>query len=531
MRFPVSIVKGIRQACGEDFIIIYRLSMLDLIEQGSSWKEIVALAKRIEEAGASIINTGIGWHEARIPTIATSVPRAGFSWVTKKLKGEVKVPLITTNRINMPHTAERVLAEGHADMISMARPFLADPFWVRKAAEGREDEINTCIGCNQACLDHTFKGKQASCLVNPRAGYETTLNLKPVPMNKRKRIAVVGSGPAGLAAATSCAERGHSVTLFERAANIGGQARSYEIFNMAKLIPGKEEFFETLRYFSRRIDIVGVDLRLNTKIDATSLQAADPAFDAVVLATGVLPRKLSLEGADHPKVLSYVDVLRGEAEVGRKVAVIGAGGIGFDVSEYLLGEKARETPPERRIEDIPSFLKEWKIDRDLSNRGGITKFDTSANPERHLREIWLCQRKKGGLGKALGKTTGWIHRTSLKKKGVNMLAGVSYEKIDDQGLHLKVDGESRLLDVDNVVVCAGQEPLNDLQIPLQDGGMSVFLIGGAEKAAELDAKRAIDQGTRLAAVVEDAKSGQVYNAPESLKEKVQAQVVYGILSV
>ncbi|CAM9382574.1 unnamed protein product [Ectocarpus sp. 13 AM-2016] len=521
MRFPVSVVEGIREACGDDFIIIYRLSMLDLIEKGSSWEEIVELAKNIEKAGASIINTGIGWHEARVPTIATSVPRAGFSWVTKKLKGQVSVPLITTNRINMPDTAEKVLAEGHADMISMARPFLADPFWVRKAAEGRVDEINTCIGCNQACLDHTFKGKQASCLVNPRAGYETTLNLLPVKREKVKRVAVVGSGPAGLAAATGCAERGHNVTLFEGANQLGGQ------FNMAKLVPGKEEFYETLRYFKRKIDLTGVDIRLNTKVDAPSLLASDPGFDAVILATGVLPRKLNFEGSDHPKVLSYVDVLRHKAEVGRRVAVIGAGGIGFDVSEYLLGEKALQTPAEERLQDVPSFLKEWKIDRHLSNRGGLADGTSGGNSGHNSREIWLCQRKKAPLGKGLGKTTGWIHRTSLKKHGVHMLGSVSYDKVDDEGLHIKVDGESMVLPVDNVIVCAGQEPLKDLEDPLKEAGMPVFLIGGAEKAAELDAKRAIDQGTRLAAVVEDAHSGDVYNAPESLKAKVLQAMTQG----
>ncbi|MCL4150683.1 UNVERIFIED_CONTAM: hypothetical protein GTU68_006122 [Idotea baltica] len=483
MRLPIELVKQTRKAVGKEFIIIYRLSMLDLVEGGSSWEEIVQLGKEIEKAGATIINTGIGWHEARIPTIATSVPRAAFTWVTKKMKEEIKIPLITSNRINMPETAEKVLAEGDADMISMARPFLADPEWVNKAKEERADEINTCIGCNQACLDHVFQQKVASCLVNPRACHETELNYNPT--TNQKKIAVIGAGPAGLAAATISAERGHLVTLFDAASEIGGQ------FNMAKHIPGKEEFYETIRYFNKQIEIHNVTVKLNTKVSVSDLEKSD--FDEIVLATGIKPRELKIEGINHKKVLSYIDVLKHKKPVGKRVAVIGAGGIGFDVSEYLSHEG------ESTSQNIDAWLQEWGIDKSLEARAGIE----GVKPEFHPspREIFMFKRSKGKFGANLGKTTGWIHRSTLKKKKVQFIGEVSYTKIDDQGLHYTQNDEQKVLEVDNIVICAGQTPFKELYQPLLDLGKNVHVIGGADFASELDAKRAINQGAKLAAVL------------------------------
>ncbi|WP_438989685.1 FAD-dependent oxidoreductase [Polaribacter sp.] len=481
MRFPIELVKQTRKAVGDKFIIIYRLSMLDLVEQGSSWEEIVQLAKAIEKAGATIINTGIGWHEARIPTISTSVPRAAFTWVTKKMKAEINIPLITSNRINMPETAEKVLAEGDADMVSMARPFLADPEWVHKAKEERADEINTCIGCNQACLDHVFKQKVASCLVNPRACHETELSYSQT--RNRKKIAVVGAGPAGLAAATIAAQRGHQVTLFDAASEIGGQ------FNMAKQIPGKEEFYETIRYFNKQIEIHKVTLKLNKKVSVADLENSD--FDAIVIATGIKPRVLNIEGVNHPKVLSYIDVLKHKKPVGKRVAVIGAGGIGFDVSEYLSHEG------ESTSKNIDAWLQEWGIDKTLKARAGIE--GVKPNLHHSPREIYMFKRSAGKFGGNLGKTTGWIHRSTLKKKKVQFIGEVSYQKIDDQGLHYTQNNEAKVLEVDNVVICAGQIPFKELHQPLLDLGKNVHVIGGADFASELDAKRAINQGARLAA--------------------------------
>ncbi|MBI6578075.1 NADPH-dependent 2,4-dienoyl-CoA reductase [Pseudomonas viridiflava] len=483
MRLAVEIVTRVRQAVGPNFIIIFRLSMLDLVEGGSTWQEIVQLAKAVEQAGATIINTGIGWHEARIPTIATKVPRAAFSKVTAKLRGSVNIPLITTNRINTPEVAERILSEGDADMVSMARPFLADPEFVNKAAAGQAELINTCIGCNQACLDHTFGGKLTSCLVNPRACYETELNY--LPTRQIKKIAVVGAGPAGLAAATVAAERGHQVTLFDSASEIGGQ------FNIAKRIPGKEEFSETLRYFTHKVQDTGIDLRLNTRVTAQDLLGA--GFDDVILATGIAPRTPAIPGIDNPKVLSYLDVILQRKPVGRSVAVIGAGGIGFDVSEYLVHQGIATSL------DREAFWKEWGIDTTLEARGGVA----GIKPEVHApaRQVFLLQRKSSKVGDGLGKTTGWIHRTGLKNKQVQMLNSVQYLKIDDAGLHIRIgeEGEEKLLPVDNIVICAGQDPLRELYDDLVAAKQSVHLIGGADVAAELDAKRAIDQGSRLAA--------------------------------
>lgn len=480
MRLPVEVVRRVREAVGEKFIIIYRLSMLDLVEGGSSFDEVVTLGKAIEKAGATIINTGIGWHEARIPTIATKVPRAAFTWVTARFKQELSIPLVTSNRINTPEVLEEVLERGDADMVSMARPFLADSDFVAKAAAGKSDEINTCIGCNQACLDHVFVGTMTSCLVNPRACFETELNL--IPTANTKKLAVVGAGPAGMSFAVSAATRGHDVTLFDAADKIGGQ------FNIANQIPGKEEFSETMRYYSRQIELTGVTLKLNTKVNVDDLNNSD--FDEVILATGIVPRTPPIEGINHPKVLNYIDVLKDKKDVGKRVAVIGAGGIGFDVSEYIT-----HAGPTTSL-DIPAFMKEWGVDMTLSARGGIE--GVQAQPTPSPREVFLLQRKEKKVGGGLGKTTGWIHRTGLINKGVKMIPGCEYQKIDDAGLHIKVGNEERILEVDNVIICAGQDPQRELAEGLSK---TVHLIGGADVASELDAKRAISQGVRLAAVI------------------------------
>ena len=482
IRLPIEIVRRTREEVGENFIIIYRLSMLDLVEGGSTLEEVIHLAKKIEQAGATIINTGIGWHEARIPTIATKVPRAAFTWVTEKLKGHVSIPLITSNRINTPEMAEHVLAAGHADMISMARPLLADAFFVEKAEQGKSDEINTCIGCNQACLDHIFSMRIATCLVNPRACYETELIFKETA--RSKNIAVVGAGPAGLSFATYAADRGHKVTLFEGANQIGGQ------FNIAKTIPGKEEFYETLRYFKRKIELQpNITLKLNHWANLDELSQAE--FDEVVIASGVTPRQLDVEGINHPKVLSYIEVLKDRLPVGQRVAIIGAGGIGFDTAEYLshTGESSSL--------NTHKFYDEWGIDTSYAHVGGLKE----PVLERSEREIYLLQRKTNSVGAGLGKTTGWIHRTGLKHRNVNMIPGASYEKIDDQGLHIVVNGQPKLLEVDHVVICAGQEPFTAMYEQLQTAGKTVHLIGGALEAGELDAKRAIRQGAELASVI------------------------------
>ena len=487
MRLAVEIVQRVREAVGPDFILIYRLSMLDLIPDGSSWDEAVTLARAIAKAGATIINTGIGWHEARIPTIATSVPRGAFAWVTKKMRETLRaegitVPLVTSNRINMPEVGEQILADGCADMVSLARPLLADPDFVRKAREGRSEDINTCIACNQACLDHTFQLKLASCLVNPRAGHETEIVLRPAPA--KKRYAVIGAGPAGLAAATTLAERGHEVHLFEAGERIGGQ------FNMAKRIPGKEEFHETLRYFERRLAATGVQLHLSTRADAQALAAQK--FDAVLLATGVIARDPKIPGQDGPNVLSYIDVLLHGKPVGERVAIVGAGGIGFDVAEFLV-TPAGHSP----TMNLHEWLAEWGVADPAQVRGGVTR----AQPAPPARKVTLLQRKAGKLGKGLGKTTGWIHRAALQMKQVEMIGGVNYERITPQGLFVtygekRADGQ--LIECDTVVLCAGQEPLRELEAPLRAAGVAVHLIGGAHEAGELDAKRAIDQGMRLA---------------------------------
>ncbi|MEV5529235.1 NADPH-dependent 2,4-dienoyl-CoA reductase [Streptomyces prunicolor] len=478
-RFPVEIVRRVREAVGEDFIIVYRLSMLDLVPGGSTLDEVVMLAKAVEAAGATIINTGIGWHEARIPTIATSVPRGAYTWVTKKLMGAVSVPLVTTNRINTPELAEQLLADGYADMVSMARPMLADPDFVAKAAADRSAAINTCIGCNQACLDHTFSGKITSCLVNPRACHETELVLAPTRLSKR--VAVVGAGPAGLACAVSAAECGHQVTLYDAASEIGGQ------LNVARQVPGKQEFDETLRYFRTRLDEHEVDVRLNTPVTAGDLGD----FDEVVVATGVTPRTPDIPGVDHPSVVGYLDVLRDRVPVGDRVAILGAGGIGFDVAEFLTdgGDKASEDPA--------TYFRAWGVDMDYAAPGGLTAPERPAPP----RSVHLLQRKATKVGAGLGKTTGWIHRTELKHRGVTMVPGVQYDLIDDAGLHVTVDGTSTVLEVDTVVLCTGQDPRRDLYDELTAAGRTVHLIGGADVAAELDAKRAIKQGTEVAAAL------------------------------
>ncbi len=484
MRFPVEIVKRTREALGKHFIIIYRLSMMDLVPDGSQWLEVVRLAKAVEQAGATIINTGIGWHEVRIPTIATKVPRAAFTWVTHKLRGEVKIPLMTNNRINKPEVAEKVIADNHADLVSMARPLLADPDFVNKARTGEQESINTCIACNQACLDFIFQKKNATCLVNPQACNETILKFKPA--KQIKKIAVIGAGPAGLSFAVEAAKRGHHITLFEQQAEIGGQ------FNFAKKVPGKEEFYETLRYFNNQLQAHGVEVLLNTK--ATVALLKEKGFDEVVLASGIKPRVPEIEGITHPKVLSYIDVITGKKTVGKSVAIIGAGGIGFDVAEFLSHHP--DIHPSQNIED---YLHYWGIDPKNEARGGVQGiFPLEITSP---RQIYLLQRKQEKMGKNLGKTTGWIHRTELKRKKIKMMEGVSYQKIDDAGLHIAKDGKTEVLDVDNVVICAGQLPLKELMQPLMDANIKVSLIGGADVAVELDATRAIRQGAELAASI------------------------------
>ncbi len=482
-RFPVEIVRRTRERCGADFIIMYRLSVLDLVEGGNPWDETVALAKLVEQAGATLINSGIGWHEARIPTIAHMVPRGAFTWATARLMGEVAIPLIASNRINTPELAERILARGDADMVSLARPFLADPEFALKATQDRGDEINTCIACNQACLDQIFVGEICSCMVNPRACAETLLAIEPAA--RPKHIAVVGAGPGGLAYAAVAARRGHKITLYEAADRLGGQ------FNMAKVIPGKEDYAETIRYFGRMLELHDVDVRLGHRAGAGDLLAN--GYDEVVLATGVTPRELDIPGIDHPMVLSYVDVLWHGAPVGSRVAIVGAGGIGFDMAEFLghAGGPADLDEP-----DVAGFLAEWGIDRDQRTPGGL---DPRGGQMLSPREVFLLQRKTSKHGRSLGKTTGWVHRMVLMRKNVTMIAGVEYRKVDDRGLHITVDGEPRLLEVDNVVVCAGQEPLRDLYDGIKAAGLPVHLVGGADEAVELDAKRAIAQATKLAA--------------------------------
>ena len=472
IRFALEIIRRTRAACGNQFIIIYRQSLLDLVDEGSSWEEVVLLAKAVESAGANIINSGIGWHEARVPTIATNVPRGAFSWVTHKLKSELTIPIIATNRINTPEIAEKILAEGHADLVSMARPFLADPALVKKAQEGLAEEINTCIGCNQACLDHTFSGKTASCLVNPFACRET--ELKALPAEASKKIAVVGAGPSGISCAITLSQRGHEVHLFEASAEIGGQ------FKIAKEIPGKEEFSETLRYYNRQLELTGVRLFLNKFFE----REISNEFDEVVVATGVTARKAGIRGEDHPSVLSYTDVVLHKKPVGKSVAIVGAGGIGFDVAEFLSGK------PHIGVRE---FMEEWGVDMSYSKPGAKKK----PSPSPSSREIFLLQRSEGKMGSKLGKTTGWIHRSSLKMRNVKMISGVKYNHIDDEGLHMTVNGKAQTLSVDNIVICAGQVSQNRLFEELKDAGKKVHLIGGAAGAGELDAKRAIEEGTLL----------------------------------
>jgi 2,4-dienoyl-CoA reductase (NADPH2) len=555
IKLPVDIVTKMRQAVGPDFIIIFRLSMLDLIEDGSNWQEIVILAKELQNAGATIINTGIGWHEARVPTIATKVPRAGFAWVTEKMMQEKKgpgdgphdgpgdgpgdtnndqlltLPLCATNRINTPEVGDALIREGKADLVSMARPFLADPHFVNKAAENKVEEINTCIGCNQACLDFTFKGMRSSCLVNPTAGYERDMKEIPVTQDSdRKRIAVVGAGPAGLSFATTAARRGHHVTLFDKSHEIGGQ------FNLAKKIPGKEEFYETLRYFRARLELDGVDVRLGEQVTPDDLLlGVDPGeqtFDSVVMATGVVPRSLVgvLPGADHPNVVSYIDVLNGTVEIGQRVAVIGAGGIGFDVAEFLAHAKGSEEASEE--EHIHSFMNKWGVDVTNNERGGVLPTGKQEDLWQSPRHVYLLQRSSKKHGSGLGKTTGWIHRAGLNNSGVEMLGGCTYNKIDEEGnVHVTITTkdrktkktihvEERVLVVDHVVVCAGQEPLRALEQPLKEQGMDVFRIGGSENAGDLDANRAFDQGTRLALQFEHAQPGDVFERPLGVQASI-----------
>lgn len=483
MRLAIETIKAVRAKVGEKFIIIFRLSMLDLVEGGNSWEDVVTMAKAVEKAGATLINTGIGWHEARVPTIVTSVPRAAFTWVTERMKQEVSIPLITTNRINTPEVAEQVLASGQADMVSMARPFLADENFINKAAANKADEINTCIGCNQACLDHVFQQKRASCLVNPMACYETELVIEK--SNKAKKLAVIGAGPSGLAFSVYATQRGHEVELFDKIGEIGGQ------FNVAKQIPGKEEFYETLRYFTKQLSLHKVKVHLNNEQSAEKLLAA--GFDEVILATGIKPRKLTIDGLEQGfatnKVLTYLQVIKDKAEVGTNVAIIGAGGIGFDVATYL-SEKSLTNEPE-------AWLKNWGVDKSYQQAGAL--LNKQDIPEhKSARNITLLQRKTSKVGKGLGKTSGWVHRANLVKHGVNMVAGASYKAITDKGLLIEVDGKEQLLEVDNIIICAGQEPNRDLQQALIDGGLPVHLIGGANVASELDAKRAIRQAAELA---------------------------------
>lgn len=473
MRFPLEIVKSIREAVGDDFIIIFRLSMLDLVEQGSTFEDVVLLAQKLEEAGVTIINTGIGWHEARVPTIATQVPRGAFSWVTEKVKPHVSIPVVTCNRINTPEEAERILSSGQADMVSMARPFLADPDFVNKAAQDQAQFINTCIGCNQACLDNVFKGKRASCLVNPRACYETEIVVQPAQATKT--IAVVGAGPAGLACATTLAQRGHKVDLLEKNDRIGGQ------FRLAMQIPGKEEFRETIRYFANQIDASGVNLKLDTEATFEMLLK----YDEVVMAAGVEPRKLNIEGIDHENVVDYQTLIREKTPVGEKVAIVGAGGIGVDVATMLT------EPTSHSLDD---WLHEWGIDKNMEHPGGLYPYPDSFSD----KTVWVMQRKAGRVGKGPGKTTGWIHKRTLEKRGVNLLGGVSYNKIDDQGLHISVGKKDEVLDADSVIVCAGQVSVRPFEDMWQEFGGKLHVIGGADYAGELDAVRAIRQGVELA---------------------------------
>ncbi len=483
MRFAVEIIRQIREAVGPDFIVVYRIAAMELLEKGSSWEEVVTLAKAMEKVGVTIISTHFTWHEARVPTLATMVPRAAFTGVTARLRKEVKVPLITSNRINMPAVAEQVLAEGRADIVSMARPMLADPEFVNKARDNRVDEINTCIACNQACLDHTFTGRLTTCLVNPRACYETELNFRPVSM--AKRIAVVGAGPAGLAFSTNAAARGHAVTLFDSANEIGGQ------FNIAKRIPGKEEFYETLRYYRKQIELTGVDLKLGTRVTAQAL--IDGRFDDIVLATGVVPRTPAIPGIDHPMVVGYLDAILGRKPIGKRVAIIGAGGIGFDVAELLSHAGVSSAM------SLDKFAEEWGVDFTHHPRGGVAGI--TPRVEKADRDIWLLQRKTTPVGQNLGRTTGWTHKILLERKDVRMLNGVDYERIDDEGLHLLINGQAQTLPVDTIIVCAGQDPLRELQTALAGAGQNVHLVGGADVAAELDAKRAIHQASWLAATI------------------------------